>query len=143
MDNCHNNVAVVRRFFDEAFNGGNMRVLRELLAPEHVSHLPNGDHYGPDGVRIDIEDFRRGFSDLFLAIDEMFATADRVVYRFTAGGTHDGYFMGIAPTGRRVRVEGLGMDRLLNGKTIERWVQFDTAGLLAQLGAHPCGARAR
>jgi steroid delta-isomerase-like uncharacterized protein len=125
------------RFFNEAFNEGDAHVIRELVSPEHVSHLPNGDHYGPEGVRIDINCFRAAFSDLHLNIDELFEASDRVVYRFTARGTHDGPFMGVAASGRRVEIQGIGIDRISMGKTVERWVQYDSAGLFQQLGVLP------
>ena len=72
---------LVVRFFNEAFNEGNASVIRELVAPEHVSHLPSGDHYGPEGVRIDISGFRTAFSDLHRALDFCCGAAERVVYR--------------------------------------------------------------
>ena len=128
------NCAVVRRFIDEAFNNGQTRLLTELIAPEHVTHLPNGDHYGPEGVRIDIDCFRTAFPDLNLAIEEMIDAGDSVVYRFTARGTHEGAFMGVPPSGEQVTVSGIGIDRLSDGRSIERWVQYDSAGLLQQLG---------
>jgi steroid delta-isomerase-like uncharacterized protein len=127
----------VVRFFEEAFNGGDALVLKDLIAPEHVSHLPAGDHYGPEGVRIDICSFRAAFPDLRLEIDELIEAPGSVVYRFTARGTHDGAFMGIPATGRRVVVQGMGIDRVRNGKLVERWVQYDSAGLLQQLGVLP------
>jgi steroid delta-isomerase-like uncharacterized protein len=135
MERSPDNERNVRRFIDEVFNGGNMRILRELIAPDHVSHLPAGDHYGPDGVRIGVEELRRGFPDLHLTVDELFSAEDRVVWRFTATGTHSGDYCGNCPTGKRVCVEGMTMDRLREGQMIERWVQFDSAGLLAQIGA--------
>jgi steroid delta-isomerase-like uncharacterized protein len=128
------NCAVVRRFIDKAFNNGETRLLAELIAPEHVSHLPNGDHYGPEGVRIDIDCFRNAFPDFNLAIEDMIDAGDAVVYRFTARGTHEGPFMGVPASGKRVAITGIGIDLLSDGRSIERWVQFDSAGLLQQLG---------
>jgi steroid delta-isomerase-like uncharacterized protein len=128
---------VVRRFFEEAFNGGNIRILPDLISVEHVSHLPTGDHYGPEGVRIDIAGFRAAFPDLNLSLDDLIETTDTVVYRFTARGTHRGPYMGLPATGRRVRVDGIGIDRFRDGKMVERWIQYDSAGLLQQLGALP------
>ncbi len=127
----------VQRFFEEAFNAGNIRILPELIAPEHISHLPTGDHYGPEGVRIDITGFRTAFPDLKLVLDDVIETSEKVVYRFTARGTHQGPFMGVPPTGNRVRVDGIGIDRFRDGKMVERWVQYDSVGLLQQLGAFP------
>ena len=125
---------IVLRFINEAFNCGNVQVIKEITSPDHVSHLPTGDHYGPEGVRIDIASFRSAFSDLKLILDELIETPTRVVYRFTARGTHDGPFMGIAASGKKVEVQGIGIDRFASRNTIERWIQYDSAGLLQQLG---------
>ncbi len=129
--------ALLKRFIDEAFNAGNVQILPELIAPDHVSHLPFGDHYGPEGVRIDIAGFRTGFPDLALTLESVIPCGEHIVYRFTARGTHLGPFLGIPPTGRQVRVEGIGLDRYQNGKAVERWVQYDSFGLLQQLGVLP------
>lgn len=131
------NTNLLMKFIDEAFNGGNFQILKDLVDPEHVSHLPSGDHYGPEGVRIDIAGFRSAFPDLKLELDDVIDCHDRVVYRFTAAGTHEAPFMGIPATGKRVRVSGIGIDRYVNGKTVERWVQYDSLGLLQQIGVLP------
>jgi steroid delta-isomerase-like uncharacterized protein len=128
---------VVQRFILEAFNGGDIRVLPELLAPDHVSHLPNGDHYGTEGVRIDISSMRSAFPDLEISIIEMRDFDDIVVTRFSTKGTHEGPIFGFTGTGRHVSIEGIGIDRFLDGKIVERWVQYDAAGLLQQIGAIP------
>jgi steroid delta-isomerase-like uncharacterized protein len=128
---------LVTRFFEEAFNEGNAHVIRELVTPDHISHLPSGDHYGPEGVRIDISCFRAAFPDLHFEIEELIEAPERIVYRFTARGTHDGPFMGVPASGRRVEIQGIGIDRVSDGKTIERWLQYDSAGLLQQLGVLP------
>jgi predicted ester cyclase len=128
------NKVLVTRFVEDVFNGGNTRLLAEMVSPEHVSHLPNGDHYGPEGVRIDIASFRAAFPDLRLMILDMVAEYDRVVFRFVANGTHEGPFMGVAPTGKRVKVDGIVIDHVRDGKTFERWVQYDGLGLMRQLG---------
>lgn len=128
------NREIVTRFFEDAFNNGNYHLLREIIDDDHVSHLPTGDHYGPEGVRIDIACFRAAFPDLHLCLDELIESNDHVVYRFTAEGTHTAPFMGLRASGRQIRVNGIGIDRLRNGKTIERWVQYDSMGLLTQLG---------
>jgi steroid delta-isomerase-like uncharacterized protein len=130
MQDCE----LVARFYEEAFNGGNAQIIRELVDADHVSHLPTGDHYGPEGVRIDIVCFRTAFPDLKLEIEEFIDASDRVIYRFIARGTHNGPFMGIPASGKQVQVYGIGIDRLAGGKTIERWIQYDSAGLLQQLG---------
>jgi predicted ester cyclase len=134
MVSIEKNKELITRFIEDAFNEGNTRLLAEMIAPDHVSHLPSGDHYGPEGVRIDIAGFRAAFPDLRLTVLDLIAEYDRVVFRFVANGTHEGPFMGISPTGRQVNVDGIGIDHVRDGKTFERWVQFDGLGLLRQLG---------
>ncbi|MCA9860972.1 MAG: ester cyclase [Thermomicrobiales bacterium] len=128
------NVERVRAFFEEIHALNNSRLLQQTHAPAHVSHLPGGDHYGPEGVRIDIAGFLEAFPDLHIVLEEIYDAGEAVAYRFRATGTHLGAFLGFAPTGRAVQIDGLGIDRLENGKFIERWVQFDSFGLLQQLG---------
>jgi predicted ester cyclase len=60
-----------------------------------------------------------------------------VVARFTESGTHQGEFMGIAPTGRRMSVTEIGILRLVDGKVVESWYEVDMLGLMQQLGVFP------
>jgi predicted ester cyclase len=60
-----------------------------------------------------------------------------VVTRWTAHGTHKGEFVGILPTGRRVVMAGIDIDRIANGKLVECWTKSNDLGMLQQLGAIP------
>ena len=62
---------------------------------------------------------------------------DKVVSRWTARGTHRGELMGIAPTGKQVAVTGINIERFANGKLVEGWSNYDTLGMLQQLGVIP------
>jgi predicted ester cyclase len=134
QDMSRENVDRVRAFFEEAFCQNCMRTLQETHADTHISHLPSGDHYGPEGVRIDIAGYLEAFPDLRVVLEEIFDAGESVAYRFKATGTHLGAFLGFTPTGRPVHIVGIGIDRIENGKFIERWIQFDSFGLLQQLG---------
>jgi steroid delta-isomerase-like uncharacterized protein len=136
------NKRVVRRFVEEVCNCGEIRAIPDLIASEHVSHLPMGDHYGQEGVRIDISSLRAAFPDLQVTIEDMVAEGDEVFLRFTTRGTHQGPFMGVLPTGREVSFSGVAIHRLRQGKSTERWVVYDGIDLLQQLGIDPGLARA-
>jgi predicted ester cyclase len=58
----------------------------------------------------------------------------KVVYRFTASGTHQGEFMGIPPTEKRVTIMEIRIYRIIGGKIVECWGLFDQMGLMQQLG---------
>ncbi len=136
------NVEQVRAFFEEGFRKNCTRTLQLTHSDGHISHLPSGDHYGPEGVRIDIAGFLEAFPDLEIALEELYDAGESVAYRFKATGTHLGAFLGFTPTGRSVAIEGIGIDRIENGKFVERWIQFDSFGLLQQLGVLGVGSAA-
>ena len=64
----------------------------------------------------------------------MLTDGDFVVTRWTGRGTLRGTFRDIRPTGREVKVAGIAIDRLVEGKRVEGWALLDTFGLLQQLG---------
>ena len=131
------NVERVRTFFEDTFHNNNIRELQATHCTTHVSHLPTGDYYGPEGVRIDAAAILEAFPDLRIAIEDAFDAGEAVAYRFRASGTHRGCFLGFEPTGLPVRIDGLGIDRFQEGLVVERWIQFDSLGLMQQLGFCP------
>ena len=76
-----------------------------------------------------------GFPDLTIHVDEMVGEGDKVVWRMTASGTHDGPFQGIPATGKAVRFGGHYTFRFENGKIVERWSTLDRLAVLVQIGA--------
>jgi predicted ester cyclase len=62
---------------------------------------------------------------------------DFVAFPWQATGTHKGAFAGVAPTGKQVTLNGINIERFRDGKVVEHWSQFDTVGLLRQMGALP------
>ncbi len=137
------NKELVRRYIDEVVNRGDARLLAELVASDHVIHGLDGDLYGPEGARIDLADWRTGFPDIHLIVEDLIGEDDRVVCRFLLRGTQTGRFLGIPATGRAVEVAGVAIDRLAEGRLIERWVHLDLLDLLHQLGIAECAVAGR
>ncbi len=67
-------------------------------------------------------------------IEDLIAEGDKVVCRFTASGIHQGEFMGIPPTEKRVTIMEIRIYRIIGGKIVECWGLFDQMGLMQQLG---------
>ncbi len=133
------NKALTRRVMEEMFNKGNLDVADELLAPDFVDHDPAmpEDVRGPEGFKEYVGAFRSAFSDLHIRIDDQIAEGDKVVTRWTGTGTHDGDFMGIAPTGNRGEITGMEIRRISGGKLVEGWEGYDALGLMQLMGAIP------
>lgn len=134
------NKAIIRRFFEEAFEKGNLAVLDEIVAPNQVNGGPGalpGMPSGPEGSKMLVSAYRNAFPDLHFTIEEQIAEGNTVVTRWSAHGTHQGELGGLPATGKVAIVVGLGVDRIENGKIVESWGLFDQFGMLQQLGVIP------
>jgi len=58
-----------------------------------------------------------------------------VVTRWRARGTHQGELLGVPPSGNRVEVTGITIDRFSGGKFAESWTAYDALGMMRQIGA--------
>ena len=134
------NKTVSRRFFEEVWNKGNLAVLNEIIAQDHVNSGPGtlpGLPNGPEGTKQFVTVYRNAFPDVHFTIDEQIAEGDKVVTRWTAQGTHKGELLGIPATGKSFPVTGISVERLVNGKIAESWGIFDQFGMMQQLGVIP------
>jgi predicted ester cyclase len=138
-----NNAEVVRRFADEVITKGNIDAAGEYAWEDVVEQVPlPGQGPGLEGLKDILRAFRTGFPDIVFAIEEQISEGDKVVSRFEWTGTHRGEFLGIPATGRPVRVWGVVIDRLVEGrdgrpKIKETRIIMDTFGLMTQLGVVP------
>ena len=137
------NKEIVRRVEEEPWQG-NFDVIDEYVANDYVGHDPSqpAPLQGPEALKEFIRTYKAAFPDSLVTVDAIFADGDIVVTRWNGRGTHEGELMGIAPTGKEATVTGITISRLANGKIAETWSQWDTLGLLIQLGAVPEPARA-
>ena len=134
------NKTVSRRFFEEVWNKGNLAVLNEITAKDHVNSGPGtlpGLPAGPEGAKQLVTVYRNAFPDVHFTIDEQIAEGDKVVTRWTGHGTHKGELLGIPATGKSSTVTGIAVDRIVNGKIAESWGIFDQFGMMQQLGVIP------
>jgi predicted ester cyclase len=72
-----------------------------------------------------------------MKIEDSIAEGDKVTVRITVEGTHKGGNLGVPPTGRRIRIEGIVVIRIANGQLVEGWNSWDQLGLLRQIGVLP------
>ena len=132
------NKALSRRVIEELINEQKPALADELIDTNFVDHGIAGKGFkGPEGFKQYVTTLITAFPDLRLTIDDMVAEGDRVVMRLTARDTHNGDFMGIAPTGKKIAVQAMGIDRFAGGKAVELWLSIDGAGILQQLGIVP------
>ncbi len=129
------NKKVIERYFEE-INLGNLGVLDELCAPDLVHHTTHSPEplYGLDKVKPLAASYHSAFPDLHYQLDHVIAEGDLVVVRWTAEGHHRGSFQGILPTGKRCVISGMTINRVVEGKIVERWVLNDDLSMVRQFG---------
>ena len=130
--------ALTRRWFDEVWTKRREATIDEMLGPDGIAHglaETGEDLPGPDEFRRFYRQFRSGFPDLRITVDQVIGEGDMTAVRFTAYGTHTGDGLGIKATGRPIRVSGMCMIRWKDGRIAEAWNEFDAAGLMRQIAA--------
>jgi steroid delta-isomerase-like uncharacterized protein len=131
------NKALIRRFYDEVWNKGNLDAADEIFAEDYVRHdlRPGSPLPGPAGQKKIAADFRAAFPDLRSTVDLMVAEEDMIVVRWTTEGTNTGGWGDVPPTGRHARFSGVNIFRIRDGKVVEIWNHRDDLGLMQQLDA--------
>jgi steroid delta-isomerase-like uncharacterized protein len=137
------NLATLKKF-SEAVNTGNFDLFKEAVSIENVDHDPaRGQVPGPEGYRIFFSGLRDAFSDLSVALETAVADEESIAIAYTLTGTQNGSFMGIAPTGRKIKIRGMQISKFKDGKMVERWGSSDELGMLKQLGVVALPAQGR
>jgi predicted ester cyclase len=128
-------IKAIKRQEYEAVNQKNLNALEEVVASDVISHPARlGQAPGLEGVKQLFSSLYAAFPDFHIDIEDMIAEGDRIVARVTGSGTHQGEFMGIAPTGNRVEFSAIDIARIVEGKIVEHWSNSDQLGLIQQLG---------
>jgi len=133
-----NNATIVRRFADEVITQGQIDAAGQFVWEDVVEQVPFPGQ-GPrlEGLKDVLRGMRSAFPDLVFATEEQVSEGDKVASRFEWTGTHQGEFLGVPATGRQVRVWGIVIDRLVEGRIKETRLIMDVFGLMMQLGALP------
>jgi steroid delta-isomerase-like uncharacterized protein len=138
------NKATFGRFHD-AMNTGDAEVISKtidaLVEPNVLFHAPVPmDVTGAQALKHVWAVLLRAFPDIHVAVEDVIAEGDKVVYRNTVTGTHQGEYRGLAPTGRSVRYNEIFIVRFAGGRIAEIWGVVDVFSQMRQLGVIPEGS---
>ena len=149
------NKAIARRLYEEVWNKGNVAALDELIAPNIVLHydypadvpVAVENQLSSEVIKQFVSQLRTTFPDYHFTVELQVAEGDMVVTRGTARGTHHGEYWGltfkdIPPTGKQVMWTETAIDRIVDGKIVENWINEDAMGRLQQVGALPTAEQA-
>ncbi len=134
----HDNGLTVRRFIEETINQDRLESAAAFVWEDVVEQVPfPGQGPGLDGLKDVLRNMRTAFPDINYAIEEQIAEGDKVLTRFEWTGTHRAEFLGVPATGRGVKVWGMVLDRLEDGRIKDTRILMDLLGLMIQLGVVP------
>lgn len=126
------NKRLAARMFIDIVSDKNYAAADEIFAPDF--YWPQFDLHGPEGVRTWAREFHAGWSDVRDIIEMQVAEGGMVVTLVTVYGTQTGPWMGMPATGKFVAFPAVGIDRIVNGKIVERSSTYNFAEVMRGLG---------
>ncbi len=129
------NERLVRDYFAAVWNDGDLEAFdTDAVSDDYVLHHGTDDTYTIDVLRTAWADWYATFPDLRNEIEDVIATADRVVVRYRFSGTHRATVFGVPATGIEVETAGIVIFSVDDRQIVEGWALDDVYGLLQQLG---------
>lgn len=127
---------IMSYFIEEVINNKNVKAVDDIVAENFIEEVPfPGQGPGREGLKVALNALFTGFPDMKWTVHEQIAEGEKVVTRFSWTGTHQGEFMGIPATNKRVETWGIVIDVVRNRLFSESRILMDNIGLLQQLGA--------
>jgi steroid delta-isomerase-like uncharacterized protein len=124
-----------QKIWIEGLNRGDLSASDRSFTKDCVVHMtgqPQPLKTGPWKDFLNV--FLTAFPDLHFTMEDQLVAGDKVAYRWHCTGTHTGPLGPVPPTGKKISIDGLIIDRLVNGKVAERWEQYDGTLMMQQLG---------
>jgi len=134
---------IIERFVEELWNARRLEVADQIFSEDCVTHqlrsgvLAEPARRGPQEMTEHVSGWLMSFPDLRFHIEQMIAERDRVVSQLMMEGTHQGTWMGISPTHKKLQIRMITIHRIANGKIAEDWVLVESLGFFEQLGVLP------
>lgn len=117
---------VVQRVIDDVWNRRDAAAAQELIADDVVwHHTTLGERRGREAFLEVVNEMRSAFPDTKVSVEAMAADGDKVMVHWVATGTHHHPFRGEAPSGQSVTWTGMVVDRVVDGRIVERWTFAD------------------
>lgn len=130
---------LIRHYFEDVWNKADHPLADSIFAAPHVLHDPTHMWVarGAEGMKRLVSTYQTAFPDVQTRVDQLLRAGHYVTTRWTFTGTHAGPFFHFAPTGKRVEVPVMQIDRFENDMCAETWSLWDTLGLYIQMGVAP------
>lgn len=133
------NKALAKKWILEGWNQNrNKEVVSDVFAADWIDGNPTfaDQPKGIDGAMYYVDVYRKIFPDIQFELTHIIAEEDHVCFRAKMTATHEGEFMGIPPTHKKISFTGIVIHRIENGKFAESWNEIDLLSIRQQLTAN-------
>jgi predicted ester cyclase len=89
---------------------------------------------GIDGMKQHMVEVRKTYPDLKMIVTRQYCNGDYVISEFVMEGTHKGEWLGMKPTGKKISITGVDIDKVVNGKIVEHGGAANTFDALFEAG---------
>jgi steroid delta-isomerase-like uncharacterized protein len=134
---------LIDKFVEELWNKRRLEVADEIFTSDCVTHqLRSGapvdaQPRGPQAIKEHIAGWVASFPDLRFSVEQILSEGDRVATQLLMEGTHQGTWLGIPATGKKMKIRMFTVHRVVQGKVVEDWVLVESLGVFQQLGVVP------
>jgi steroid delta-isomerase-like uncharacterized protein len=134
---------LINRFVEELWNERRLDVADAIFAKNCVTHQlrsgvpPDAVPRGPEAIKEHVTSWIASFPDLHFSIEQMLSEGDRVVMQLLMEGTHQGAWLGIPASGKKMQIRMFTVHGVVQGKIVEDWVLVESLGVFEQLGVVP------
>lgn len=135
------NVDRVRWAFEQ-LNRHDVEPLRRFWTAETVERFPDRTCVGADEIAAYFKDLLRALPDYHMEVRSIVGEGDDVFVHWHLTGTHEGAFMGLTPTGKRIAVDGMDHFVIRDGKAVSNFVVLDQMQFARQIGMLPADGSA-
>jgi len=118
------------------WNEGNLDLIDELYASNCIRHEVDiyEDLIGTEAYKEYVTFTLTTYPDFNVVMDELIIKDDKMIMRWTLTGTNTGPRGELPPTGNKIKVSGINVNKIVEGKTVEEWAYYNYAAGLIQLG---------
>ncbi len=81
---------------------------------------------GIDGMKQHFTAVRTTYPDLKMTVTRQYCDGDYVISEFIAEGTHEGEWLGMKPTGKKLTFLGVNVNKVIDGKITEHSGSMNT-----------------
>jgi steroid delta-isomerase-like uncharacterized protein len=127
---------LIHHLYREFWNERKLEVVDQLISQSHAltsAHI-FGTTVGPAAYKKQLGVFLTGFPDFRFAVEQTISENDKIAVMWTFTGSHQGEFLGIAPTNKTVSIIGITVHQVADGKILDSLALWDAISLFRQLG---------